>query len=414
MSYDRLVKPNTDRIYSSNLKVITGEQTVTTVVPTSQSVSQMWQWTTNSVPSNWYATNFNASSWSNGVAGFGTVDPGVTPNTPWTTLGYIYLRRTFNPGSLTPQQINELSFITYHDEDVAIYINGVLAGSASGYSTAYVPVAMNAAGQAAIIPNATNLMAVSCYQSTGGQFIDVGISDVNLTASTNVPITAPAILLPPVSQSVFLGGTASFSAQAAGGGLNYQWEFDGSPITGAINNTFILTNVTAGAAGNYSIVVSNAAGNATNTVTLTVVLPPPPSLQHRYSFVSDASDSVGGANGTIVAPNGGTAATIHNGLLLPGNTQNTFGYSGYVSLPAGLLTTTTNLTVECWTTQNQGNNWAEIWDFGNNGSQNFALIPYPVNNNNNMEVAFTPNGGEVDLQSSIFFPNNSEQYVCVT
>ncbi|HEY1786840.1 MAG TPA: LamG-like jellyroll fold domain-containing protein, partial [Verrucomicrobiae bacterium] len=415
MSYDRLLKPNMDKIYGSNTKAVTGLEASATIIPTSQSVPQTWQWTTNSVPSNWYATNFNASSWSTGLAGFGTADPNVTPNTAWTTPGYIYLRRTFNPGTLTAQQLTNLTFITYHDEDVAIYINGVLAGSASGYSTAYVPVAMNAAGQAAIIPNGTNVMAVSCYQSTGGQFIDVGISDVSLTSSNLAyPQTTPAILLPPVSQTVFLGGAASFSAQATGGDLNYQWEFDGSPIPGATNNTFIVTNVTAGTAGSYSILVTNAAGSVTNTVSLTVVLPPPSTLQHRYSFVSDATDSVGGANGSIAAPNGGTAATISNGLHLPGNTHNKFGYSGYVSLPAGLLTTTTNLTVECWVTQNQGNNWAEIWDFGSSGSQNFALIPYPVNNNNNMEVAFTPNGGEADLQSSILFPNNSEQYVCVT
>jgi hypothetical protein len=211
-----------------------------------------------------------------------------------------------------------------------------------------------------------------------------------------------------------LGGTVSFSAQAVGGNLNYQWNLDGSPLLGATNNTLILTNVNVSGAGNYSIVVTNGSGSATNFATLTVVVPPPPTLQHRYSFVTDATDSVSGANGTIIAPNGGAAATINNGLFLPGNTQSTFGYSGYVSLPAGLLTTTTNLTIECWVTQNQGNNWAEIWDFGSSGSQNFALIPYPVNNNNNTEVAFTPNGGEVDLASSILFPNNSEQYVCVT
>ncbi len=240
----------------------------------------------------------------------------------------------------------------------------------------------------------------------------------NLKAITGQEVTppqsTPVILLPPASQTIFEGGTASFSAQATGYNLNYQWDFDGSAIAGATNNFLILTNLTGSMAGTYGIVASNSVGSATDSVTLTVVAPGPPVLQHRYSFVSDATDSVGGANGTIVPPNGGAAATIHNGLYLPGNTEATFGYSGYVSLPAGLLTTTTNLTVECWVTQNQGNNWAEVWDFGSSTTENFALIPYPVNNNNNMEVAFTPNSGEVDMQSSILFPNNSEQYVCVT
>jgi hypothetical protein len=140
----------------------------------------------------------------------------------------------------------------------------------------------------------------------------------------------------------------------------------------------------------------------------------PQYLQNRYSFVSDATDSVGGADGMIVAPNGGNPATITNGLILPGNTTGGFGVAGYVALPAGLLTNTTSLTVECWFTQNQGNGWAEVWDFGNNGSQNFALIPFPENNNGKMEVAFTPNGGEIDLQSTYLFPNGVEQYVAVT
>jgi hypothetical protein len=623
MSYDRLVKPNMDRIYGSNLKAITGHGTVTPVVPTSQVVPQSWQYTTNTPASNWYATNFDASAWSTGLAGFGTPDPNVTPNTTWNTTGYIYLRRSFNPGSMTPQQIHNLGFTTYHDEDVAIYINGVPAGSASGYSTTYVNLPMTQQAQAAIVANATNLLAVSCYQTVGGQFIDVGISDVQLiantftiptdaigywpldatsgmvavdasgdgnngtvsgatwnpngkvngclsfngvnnyvgitnpvstdfsivfwvkttqtagtgqwyngaalvdgdypgtandfgtalvggkfafgvgnpdttilstnaindgnwhlcvatraqstgvmnlyvdgnlqatgTGNTNVlsasavlmfgqtasgggyfngsldeikifnralgnnevtalynngafPQTPPTILLPPASQTLLVGGLVSFSAQAIGGNLNYQWNFNGQPILGATNNTLILTNVALTNAGNYSIVVTNTAGSASNAVTLTL-LTPTLKLLHRYSFATDASDSVGGANGIIVAPNGGGAATINHGLFLPGNTVGGFGYSGYVSLPSGLLTNTTDLTIECWVTQNQANLWAEVWDFGNNGSQNFGLIPYPNNNSHNMEVAFTPNGGEEDLQSTVPFPNGSEQYVCVT
>jgi len=184
MTYDRILKPDPSLIRTSNQKAITGEISLTTVVPTSQSVPQKWQYTMSTPATNWYASNFNASAWSTGLAGFGTADPNVTPKTAWTTTGYIYLRRTFNPGALSARDIRELVFDTYHDEDVAIYINGVPAGSAAGYSTEYVPVAMTTQGQAAIIPNGTNVLAVLCYQSTGGQFIDVGISKQTLVANT--------------------------------------------------------------------------------------------------------------------------------------------------------------------------------------------------------------------------------------
>lgn len=186
MTYDRLPKPDPDKILLSNQKARTGRFNVTTVVPTSQTVPQTWQWTTNAstANTNWYATGFNASGWSTGLAGFGTVDPGVTPNTPWTTLGYIYLRRTFNPGPLTAQQISQLVFTVYHDEDVVIYLNGVLAASASGYSSAYVSLPLSPQAQAAIVPNGVNVLAVSCYQTTGGQFIDVGLSEETLSDDT--------------------------------------------------------------------------------------------------------------------------------------------------------------------------------------------------------------------------------------
>ncbi|HWY29651.1 MAG TPA: LamG-like jellyroll fold domain-containing protein, partial [Candidatus Acidoferrum sp.] len=133
------------------------------------------------------------------------------------------------------------------------------------------------------------------------------------------------------------------------------------------------------------------------------------------SFATDASDSVGGANGTLVAPSGGAAASIANGLVLPGNTVGGNGYSGYVSLPAGILTNTTSLTVECWMAQNQGNTWAEAWDFGVNNNVNFALIPTPPGNNNggNMEVADNPANNDIYTASGVSFPNGSTpmQYV---
>ena len=84
-----------------------------------------------------------------------------------------------------------------------------------------------------------------------------------------------------------------------------------------------------------------------------------------------------------------------------------------MTLPAGILTNTTSLTVECWVTQNNGNTWGQIWNFNNSQSQNFGLIPSPGNNSGNLESGITPNGGEQDMQSSVRFPTNSEQYVAV-
>ena len=79
-----------------------------------------------------------------------------------------------------------------------------------------------------------------------------------------------------------------------------------------------------------------------------------------------------------------------------------------------MLTNTTSVTIECWATQTSANTWATIWDFADNGNINFELCPFPNRNGGNMITAFTPNGGEADLNSSVSFPNGTEQNVALT
>src|ERR1035438_5474371 len=79
-------------------------------------------------------------------------------------------------------------------------------------------------------------------------------------------------------------------------------------------------------------------------------------LQHRYSFTSNASDSVGGANGTLI----GNAYITNAALYLPGG-GNSDSPSGYVSLPNGIVSNDTSITVECWVMDNGGLVWAEAW-----------------------------------------------------
>jgi hypothetical protein len=240
---------------------------------------------------------------------------------------------------------------------------------------------------------------------------------VNGVTAVSAPITVsstfPTITQGPVSQTNVVGDNLSFNVQALGGSLSYQWSNNVvGVITGATNATLNLTNVAFADAGTYSVFVTNSQGSTSASAVLTVVSQ---LLLHRYSFVSDASDSVGGANGTVVLPNGGTAATIANGLVLPGGGGG--GHSGYVTLPSGILTNTTSITLECWVTQNQANNWAEIWDFANNNNVNFGLIPNPApgaENNGNMVVAVNPNNNDIYTTSGVTFPNGSEQYVAYT
>ncbi|HEV2456374.1 MAG TPA: glycoside hydrolase family 2 TIM barrel-domain containing protein, partial [Verrucomicrobiae bacterium] len=186
MTYDRLMKPSAAMIYNSNQKSINGLLYLTSVLPTSQYTGRTWSYTTRTPPTNWYAANFDASSWSTGQAGFGTAGtPGAVVRTTWNTSD-IWIRQTFTLGSLTPQDIANLVFYLYHDEGCQIYLNGVFAGSTTGYATSYITLPMNAAGQSALIPNGTNTIAVHCINTAGGQDIDVGISEQDLVMNSLV------------------------------------------------------------------------------------------------------------------------------------------------------------------------------------------------------------------------------------
>lgn len=119
----------------------------------------------------WMMPSFDDSSWKEGAAGFGR-DAG-TIKTPWNTRD-IYLRRTVDFAGLTKKDIQNLKLYIFHDEDADVYINGVKAASLEGYGTSYVLADISKEALATIKPGQPNTIAVSCRQTTGGQFIDLG------------------------------------------------------------------------------------------------------------------------------------------------------------------------------------------------------------------------------------------------
>ena len=159
--------------------------TFTQVVPTSEAAGQSWRFTTATPPSTWNTTGFNDSAWSVGNGGFGTAGtPGAVIRTTWNTSD-IWLRRTFNPGSLTAAQRSNLVLRLHHDEAAEIFINGVQAATVTGFTTGYGFTPMTAAGQNAVVANGNNVIAVHCHQTTGGQYIDTGIFTVTPPSGGN-------------------------------------------------------------------------------------------------------------------------------------------------------------------------------------------------------------------------------------
>ena len=152
----------------------------TEIVPTSEKTKQSWKYTTAAPATSWNTSAFDDGAWQTGNGGFGTDGtPGAVIGTVWNGAD-IWLRRTFNPGALTTQQLAGLVVRLHHDEDAEVYVNGVRALAVTGYTLSYEYAFTSKAAQSALVSNGPNTLAVHCHQTTGGQYIDAGLSVLGL------------------------------------------------------------------------------------------------------------------------------------------------------------------------------------------------------------------------------------------
>lgn len=176
-------------------------------------------------------------------------------------------------------------------------------------------------------------------------------------AATLTLTTLPTIATQPAGQIVGFGASVTFSVVANGPGtLTYQWRKDGTPISGATASSLVLTNVQAGSAAGYSVVITNANGSTTSdTATLTVV-PAPAITLHPMSQTVNL-----GVNLTLVVAASGTGpftyqwkkdnvdiggATSASLALTNIQTGSAGGYAAVVTGPGGsTASNTATLTV---------------------------------------------------------------------
>jgi len=116
----------------------------------------------------------------------------------------------------------------------------------------------------------------------------------------------------------------------------------------------------------------------------TLAQPARADLTHRYSFATDASDSVGHADGTLM---GNT--TVAAGVATFPGTVNSGPSSDYIQLPPGLISNYTTVTFEFWIDPGLSVTWVELYAFGNQDSGHGANM-----------LMFCPHSGPDDFRMS--------------
>ncbi|HVM47268.1 MAG TPA: LamG-like jellyroll fold domain-containing protein [Candidatus Acidoferrum sp.] len=188
--------------------------------------------------------------------------------------------------------------------------------------------------------------------------IDVGALTSIVVPPTNYP--AYASLVPPVILANYanlanfnLLGSVTAPGNAYFGGPQGLVVTSSDPTIISVNSQNLLTTHRPG-----SVTLTASFGGKTNSGI--VYVKNQAVLAHRYSFNTDgdASDSVGGANGTL---QGG--ATVSGGQL-----QLTGGNGDYLDLPPNLLTNYSSVTIDAWVNFGPVQNWARLWEFTDVGA----------------------------------------------
>jgi len=151
-------------------------------------------------------------------------------------------------------------------------------------ATSNVPVTYQWRKDGIAIPGATNATLVPSPNTLPTSSSSLLVSNIQTAALGNYTLVAtnmagstisnpgvlsftppPTFATHPSSQSVTPGANVTFSASATSTlAITYQWQKDGSAISGATTTTLTVNNVQASNLGNYTLVATNAVGPTTS------------------------------------------------------------------------------------------------------------------------------------------------------
>lgn len=106
-------------------------------------------------------------------------------------------------------------------------------------------------------------------------------------AVLTVKLKMPVITIQPTDLTVLKGSSATFTVQANGTDMSYQWYKDGNPISGATKTSYTIDNVSENSAGSYTVTVSNSTGSVTSETAVLTLKKDEVSVQREVSVTGN-------------------------------------------------------------------------------------------------------------------------------
>jgi uncharacterized delta-60 repeat protein len=206
----------------------------------------------------------------------GSFDSYTTPN---GTGGYVSIARpgvarlfaadasldpSFVPASLAPFALVAGLIV---QEDGRVIVRGAFPSVAGATGTAYLArLAADGSRDPAFVAGGfspfTSIYGALVMEDSGRLFM---AADGAVATSATMAAAAPVIAAAPLTQSVAVGNpvTLSVAVTSAQAG-RYQWQFNGTPLVGAVGPTLELPNFQSANAGRYTVVVTSEFGSATS------------------------------------------------------------------------------------------------------------------------------------------------------